>query len=233
MEFFPTANAAGNSDGSHAGPHILTLHGDTVTTLAGWEITNTAISMGIVMIVIFILALVIRLALSKKGSIVRAFGKDAVRRLDTYFTSLVGDQEVARRFLPITGGFFVFIFVANIIGLVIDYVGLFAPSVHYVLRPVNSDLSTTLILALAIVFLCQVMSVRSKGILSHIGHYAFNFHGDNLVEKIINVPIGWIHAISESARIASLSVRLFCNIFAGAALISIIAYLGSSLPGFL
>lgn len=61
----------------------------------------------------------------------------------------------------------------------------------------------------------------------------FNFHGANLAEKIINVPIGWIHAISESARVISLSVRLFCNIFAGAALISIIAYLGSSLPGFL
>lgn len=74
-------------------------------------------------------------------------------------------------------------------------------------------------------------SMIKKGFFTHWGHYFFNFSGNTLIEKIINVPVGWIHLISEGSRVLSLSVRLFANIFAGVALIAVMSYLGSILPG--
>lgn len=72
--------------------------------------------------------------------------------------------------------------------------------------------------------------IMTKGVVHHFGHYLFNFSGHSLVEKIINVPVGWIHFLGEFTRVLSLSVRLFANIFAGIALIGVIAYIGTLIP---
>ncbi|MFZ4462044.1 MAG: F0F1 ATP synthase subunit A [Patescibacteria group bacterium] len=214
----------------HAGPHIPGLSGEAVGLHIGSiELTTTVISTWVLMIFVITLSLVIGFFANKKDSIIRAFGKNIVRRLDSHFTSLIGDRATARKFFPIIGAFFIFIFMANIAGLVFDWIGLIFPKTLHYLRPINADLSTTLILGTTVVFIAQVTSIIYKGFFTHFGHYLFNFSGSSIVEKIINVPIGWIHFIGEFTRILSLSVRLFCNIFAGIALIGIMSYLGTLL----
>lgn len=101
---------------------------------------------------------------------------------------------------------------------------------HAYLRPINSDLNTTIVLAATTILVSQMTGIMTKGFFSHFGHYLFNFSGHSLVEKIINVPVGWIHFLGEFTRVLSLSVRLFANIFAGIALISVMAYIGSMIP---
>ena len=101
---------------------------------------------------------------------------------------------------------------------------------HAYLRPINSDLNTTLVLAVTTIVVAQITGMVHKGIFSHFAHYLFNFSGSSLVEKIINVPVGWIHFLGEFTRVISLSVRLFANIFAGVALIGVMAYLGTLIP---
>ena len=51
-----------------------------------------------------------------------------------------------------------------------------------------------------------------------------------LIEKIINVFVGWLHFIGELARIVSLSLRLFSNIFAGVILLGVMFYIGTIIP---
>lgn len=40
-------------------------------------------------------------------------------------------------------------------------------------------------------------------------HYVFNFSGKTLVDKVINVFVGWLHLIGEFVRVMALSLRLF------------------------
>jgi F-type H+-transporting ATPase subunit a len=101
---------------------------------------------------------------------------------------------------------------------------------HAYLRPINSDLNTTVVLAATTILVAQLTGILTKGVFHHFGHYLFNFSGQTLIEKIINVPVGWIHFLSEFTRVLSLSVRLFANIFAGIALISVMAYIGDMIP---
>lgn len=91
-------------------------------------------------------------------------------------------------------------------------------------------MSTTLALAIATIIVSHIAGMSTKGFVSHWKHFLFNFSGHSLLEKIINVPVGWIHFLSEFSRILSLSVRLFANIFAGVALIMVMKYLGEMIP---
>jgi F-type H+-transporting ATPase subunit a len=218
---------------AHEDPHIPGIQGEVIQglSLGKIEITNTVFSTWIFMVFLFLIVFILQLAIRTNFlPRVRAFGLDAVSRLDVFLTDALGEKRIARKFLPLVGGFFVFIFLGNVCGLLFDWVNLSFPAMHAYLRPINSDLNTTLVLATTTVVVAQMTGIFTKGIIHHFGHYLFNFSGNSLVEKIINVPVGWIHFIGEFTRVLSLSVRLFANIFAGIALIGVIAYIGSLIP---
>ncbi len=92
----------------------------------------------------------------------------------------------------------------------------------------HSDLNTTLVLSLITVVLMLVIQVRTQGSRGTAKSYFFNFSGHNIGEKCINVFVGWLHFIGIFATTASLSLRLFGNIFAGIVLIGVISFLTAS-----
>lgn len=160
----------------------------------------------------------------------KSLGLDVVSRLDTFFSDMVGQKKYARLYFPMLGGFFVFIAISNVFGLILDWLGLVSPTLHHYLRPFNSDLSTTLALGVTVIVVTHIAGMIHKGFIPHWKHYVFNFSGNSFIEKIINVPVGWIHFLGEFSRILSLSVRLFANIFAGVALILVMRHLGNMIP---
>lgn len=111
-----------------------------------------------------------------------------------------------------------------------DYVSMVVPVLHEYLRPINSDMNTTVAMALSIILVAQATGIVTKGPIHHFGHYLFNFSGHSIIEKLINVFVGWLHFIGEFARIVSLSVRLFGNIFAGVILIAVFGYIANLIP---
>ena len=128
----------------------------------------------------------------------------------------------------------IIIFVGNIYGLMLDWIVLISADHelgHY-LRPMYSDLSTTLVFSLTVIMVAQFTAIRLKGPLHHFGHYLFNFHGESTAEKIVSVFIGWLHFAGEFIRIGSLSMRLFLNIFVGMILISVALFVGQKIPSF-
>lgn len=68
-----------------------------------------------------------------------------------------------------------------------------APTTHAYLRPINSDLNTTVVLAVTTIIVAQMTGIFKRGPIAHFKHYFFNFSGHGIIEKIINVPVGWIH----------------------------------------
>ena len=167
------------------------------------------------MLVLFIFVFLFQIALrTSRLTRMRSLGLDIVTRFDTFLMSMLDDRRAVRVFLPLVAGFFVFIATGNVMGLIFDYINMSIPSLQSYLRPVNAEISTTLVMALATIIIAQVTAFIVKGPVHHIIHYVFNFSGSSLIEKIINVPVGWIHLLGEFTRVISLSVRLFANIFA-------------------
>ncbi len=216
---------------AHSGPHIPGIVGEEIFSIGGIGITTTVFSTWLFMIVLFVIIGVFYSAIkTSKNSQIKTFGLDIVNRLDTFFTDIVGNKKAMRVYFPMLGGFFAFIFIANIFGLILDWLGLVSPVLHSYLRPFNSDMSTTLALAVTVIVVSHIAGMAHKGFAGHWKHYLFNFSGNSIIEKIINVPVGWIHFLGEFSRILSLSVRLFANIFAGVALIMVMKYVGDMIP---
>lgn len=222
-------NTEVHATAEHSGPHIPSTMGSPVPGLP-YPITTTVLSTWIVMAVLFALVAVLNRALKKDSSKMKSFGLDVVARLDAFVTGTIGNKEVARKFFWLIGSFFVFIFSANIVGLLLDWTILVSPHAGEFVRPVNSDLNTTLVMGLTAVLVAQATGIRYKGVKAHFGHYLFNYSGHTTVEKVVNVFVGWLHFVGEFVRIGSLSMRLFLNIFVGAILISVAVYVGSLIP---
>ena len=134
--------------------------------------------------------------------------------IDKGITNLIGNQAFARTSLFFLGAILIYILTANLFSLFLDWILTFSPpSWHYYLRPINSDLSTTFSLSVVVILVSHGIMLRHRGIFGYLKHFFFHFSGNNIIEKIVNVPVGWIHAIGEVVRTLALSLRLFGNIF--------------------
>lgn len=98
------------------------------------------------------------------------------------------------RFLYVIGGFACFIFMANIFGL------------FFFLQPPTANPNTTFGLALCAFLYYNYQGIRTHGVLRYLKHFV----GPVWWLFIIMIPI---EIISHLARILSLGMRLFGNIF--------------------
>ncbi len=98
------------------------------------------------------------------------------------------------RFLPFVLGLAVFIFVGNIFGL------------FYFLQPPTGNPSTTFALSITAFLYYNMVGIRDNGLFKYMAHFA----GPLPILAPLMVPI---EIISHLARILSLALRLFGNIF--------------------
>lgn len=216
-----------HASAEHQGPHIPETMGSPVPGLPH-SVTTTVVSTWIVMAVLFTLVFLFNRALKNGPSKLRTFGLDVVARLDAFVCGSVG-KETGRKYFWMLGTFFVFIFFSNVMGLLLDWTILVSPPAKDYLRPINSDLDTTLVMGLTAVIVAQATGIWRKGFRKHFGHYLFNYSGNSGPEKVVNVFVGWLHFVGEFVRVGSLSMRLFLNIFVGAILISVAVYIGKQI----
>lgn len=212
-----------------AGPHIPLIQGEQV-----WgPISNVTITTLVFFVIVTAVSLFAKSALAgNKKSKLKLFFLTFVKFFDDQLRDAFGDKKESRKYFGVIVGMFFIILFGNLFGLIIDWFGLsVAPSILYYLRPMHSDLNTTLVLSLITVVLLIAIQVKSHGSAGTIKSYAFNFQGAGLMEKCINVFVGWLHAIGIVATLGSLSLRLFGNIFAGIVLIGVISYLMATATG--
>ena len=137
-------------------------------------------------------------------------------------TQITGSEERSKKIFPVIGALFVYIGIANLIGL-IPGVTSFTYKGDALFRTPTSDFNTTVGLALAMVLLIQVISIKEWGILGYLGRF-FKFKevyqgfkqgiGAGMM-AIVEFLVGLLDIIAECAKVISLSFRLFGNMFAG------------------
>lgn len=209
----------------HEGPHIPLIQGEPV-----WgPISNITLTLIVFAVAVSVFAFFANKALKKGEGKLRIAVLTFVKFFDEHLRWDFGSKKAARRFFPLIVGMFSVIFFGNLFGLIIDWVGIsITPTILMYLRPMHSDLNTTLVLALVTVVMIVVTQVKSHGGIAAAKSYLFNFQGEGLMSKCINVFVGWLHIIGLPAMLASLSLRLFGNIFAGIVLVGVITFLGAA-----
>ncbi|HAU66446.1 MAG: ATP synthase subunit a [Candidatus Uhrbacteria bacterium GW2011_GWF2_39_13] len=149
---------------------------------------------------------------------------------------VTGDEKRAKQFLPIVGTIFLFILFSNWIGLFPGTGSIGIWEMHEgevelipLLRPAASDLNLTLAIALFAVLASHIMAMFAIGPISHISKFinirgifrSFKKGPMAVVVAIVEFGVGLIEIVSEVAKVVSLSLRLFGNIFAGEVLLTV------------
>lgn len=143
----------------------------------------------------------------------------------SFITSIVGTKEKAMIIVPYVGSIMMYLLVANLLPM-FPGVGAFNVLIdgeHVPLfRGATTDFNTTFGLALAIVVTMQIVGIREQGVFGYLSHFiqikqvikGFKKSLGEGVVSIVGFFVGLIEIISEFAKILSLSLRLFGNMFA-------------------
>lgn len=212
--------------------HIPELPPDILFHFGNISITNTMINVWLAIIIFLILGLILRRRISLRPGKLQNACEFFLEILLGYFDQVTGDRKKTRRFLPIAGSVFFFILLSNWLGL-LPGTGSITWGHTMLLRPANTDLNLTVAMALSAVILSHLFGLFTVGVFTHLNKFIqikglikSLRHGPIAIfTALIEMVVGVIEMISEVAKVLSLSLRLFGNIFAGEVLISVISAL--------
>lgn len=213
---------------------------EPIGEIFGLTITNSMVNAWILVLFFILVGFIVR---RKKSKIPRGI-QNVFETITEFFLNFIEtmthDKERARRFLPIVGSLFLFILLSNWMGIIpgTGSIGIWE-YVHGelelvpVFRPASSDLNLTLAMAIFSVLGANILGIAAIGFFKHLNKFiqigtimaAFRKGGVDILVGIIEFGVGLIELVSEVAKVISLSLRLFGNIFAGEVLLTVIGSL--------
>ena len=230
--------------------HNVTIYAEPIFHVGNFQITNSLITSWLAVLIIFFFALAIRLNLKKiPGKIQHVFEiilEGALSLVD----QVTNDRALSVKIFPLVFSLFLFILVNIWLGLlpILGSLGFVvregATSAFVPLfRSGTADINTTLALSIMIVLGSNFFGIIAVGLWKTFNKYV-NLKGlAEMVTKVRKDPtvlivapitffVGLLELLGELAKIASLSFRLFGNVFAGEVLLaSMSAIFAYILPG--
>ena len=193
----------------------VALAAEKIFSIGPIPITNTIFTTWIVTFILIIFAYMATRKISAVPQGLQNIAEVAVETFQDLVSTIAGDKT--KVFLPIVGSFFFFILFGNYLGLLpgIGTVGFFendGETFVPLFRSINSDLNTTVALALVSLIATHFLSVKYLGLGGYLGKF--------LSLNPIFLFVGFLEIIGEATKILSLSFRLFGNIFAGEVLLT-------------
>lgn len=227
--------------------HEATLYAEPITHIGSFTITNSLLTSWIAVIILVVFFFTVGKKIRKiPRGVQNAFEMLLEKALDLA-DSVTGDRHKSEKFLPIAISLFLFILLNNWLGLLpgVGTIGFNeVEEGHKVFIPLfrggTADINTTLALALFAIVASHVLGALTIGVWDHFNKFvnlkAFRDIPKNIKKDITVILVNPIHAfvgvveiIGEVAKVASLTFRLFGNIFAGevllASMMAIFAYL--------
>jgi len=191
----------------------------------GMPVTNTMITMWLVMAILITLAIVTRVGMKYLPRGFQNFVEWALGGMYKFMKEVGG--EAAQKHFPIFITFFLTILFSNWLGIAM---GLIAEQLGF-LRAPTSDLNTTVALAIVAFIYFEYQGMKAHGFFGHLGHFVnlkALFTGGPM--GVIDFFVGLLHIVSELVRPMALALRLFGNIFGGEIVLTVAFLLIA--PGF-
>lgn len=200
----------------------ISLQPEYILSVFGLLLTNTFVTSLLVTLFLSSLGVIFCLKQADRKNIIIDGLRVLVFELLKLIDTVTQDRKLSKKILPLIATFFLFIVTANLLELIPGFLGSFfiktATAQASVLRSPNSDLTTTVALALFSVLAIQFFSLQVLGTKGYIKRF---FNLTNPIKFIL----GFFEMISEGVKVLSFSFRLFGNVFAGEVLLIIITFL--------
>ena len=222
--------------------HEITLFAEPVSHIGNFTITNALLTSWVVVGIIVILSLVLRSRLKEIPGKLQNIFEIIVDGALSLCDQVTNSRALSIKIFPIAISVFFFVLINNWLGLLpIGGLGILERGEHGLafipfLRGGTADLNTTIALAVMAVLGANIFGIFSIGLWKTFNKYVNLKVLGGMFTKVRRDPsvlivapitffVGLIEIISEFAKIASLSFRLFGNVFAGEVLLASMAAL--------
>lgn len=201
----------------------IAIAAETVTHVLGIPVTNSLLASLLTTVVLVTISYFATKNLKEIPKGIQNILEFAVESLYNMIQDVTKDKDMTYKFYPIVATIFLFVMTSNWMGLLPGFstIGLKeeTASGHEVVvgffRSANSDLNSTIALAVVSVLSIQFMGIAVLGFAKY-GKKFINFSSP------IAFFIGILEIVSEVAKMISFSFRLFGNVFAGEVLLTVI-----------
>ena len=226
-----------------------TLYSEPIFSVGGFRVTNSLLNSWLVVFIVIVISLLVKNKINLVPKGIQNVFEMIIEKFLEIFDSVTGSREKSLKFFPFVFSFFLIILINNWLGLLpgVGSIGkivvenganVFVPF----FRGGTADINTTLALATIGVVASHIFGVLAAGSWNYLNKFVnikilveipVKVWKDPtvLIVNPIKAFVGLIEIIGEFAKIASLSFRLFGNIFAGEVLLaSMSAILAWGLP---
>lgn len=237
------------ADSSHGGvSHEITLYAEPIAHFGSFTLTNALFSSFIVVIIIIIISLVLRSKLKEIPGKLQSIFEIIVEGALDLCDQVTNNRALSMKIFPVAISVFFFVLVNNWFGIMpFGGFGLIEEGDHGLafipfVRGGTADINTTLALAIMAVLGANIFGIFSIGIWKTFNKYVNLKVLGEIFTKVRHDPtiifvapitffVGLIEIVGEFAKIASLSFRLFGNVFAGEVLlVSMAALVAYAVP---
>ncbi len=228
--------------------HESTLYAEPVYPVGSFQITNALLTSWIAVIILIIIAIALRRKLAEVPKGIQNFFEIILDGALGLCDQITGNREITNKVFPLAISVFFFVLINNWLGVLpfggfglVETGGGKSAFIPFV-RSGTADINTTLALSLMAVIGANIFGIVSIGIwktfnkyvnLKAIGGIPGKVKADPMVLVVAPVTffVGVLELVGEFAKVASLSFRLFGNVFAGEVLLlSMSALLAYGLP---
>jgi len=229
------------ADTEHSVSHEITLFAEPIFHIGNFTITNSLVSSWTVVFILVIFAIVLGKKIKKIPEGLQNIFEIIIEGAVNLMNSVTHDSEKSKKIFPYIFTIFIFILLNNWLGLVpgVGSIGfietghgesVFVPF----FRGATADLNTTLALAIFSVLAANLFGILTIGGWNFMNKFINIKALAEVPGKLIKEPaiifvnpikffVGLIEIVGEFAKIASLSFRLFGNVFAGEVLLASMA----------
>lgn len=214
------------------------LVAEPIFNIGSFTVTNAYINSCIAVLLFVIAGFFLRNRTDVIPKGLQNFAEGAMEFMLKYVDQVTHDRKKSLKFFPVVGALFLFILISNWMGLIpgTGSIGRWL-IVHGekelvpLFRPANSDLNMTLAMAVLAVVLSHVVGIIAIGFYKYFNKFIKIHDLVTSIKKgptgifvaIVEFAVGIIEVSSEVAKMVSLSLRLFGNIFAGEVLLTVLA----------
>ena len=226
--------------------HEITLFAEPISYYKNFPITNSLLTSGFAVLIIIFLSVMLKRKLGEIPGKLQNIFEMIVEGALSLCDQVTNNRALSMKVFPIAISVFFFILINNWLGLLpIGGLGLLEKGKEGLafvpfLRGGTADINTTIALAIMAVVGANIFGIFSIGIWKTFNKYVNLKALGEIFTKVRKEPtiiiiapitffVGLIGIIGEFAKVASLSFRLFGNVFAGEVLLvsmaALVAYI--------
>lgn len=213
--------------------HESTLYAEPIAHIGSFTVTNALFTSWVVVFILIVIGIVVKISIKKIPKGIQNLFEVLIEAAEDLCDQVTSSRAITNKAFPIVFAVFMFVLLNNWMGILpLGGFGLIEGHAFIpIFRSGTADINGTLPLALLSVIGANLFGVITIGLWKTINKYVNLKALGGIFTKIKKDPailmtapimfaVGLLELVGEFAKIASLSFRLFGNVFAGEVLLA-------------